>query len=243
MGGGKKLIPIQGPYTKGVVYRAKPRTGEQLEEVLWERQRRRAGRFRVGEVINFLSKNTGLHDCAGFIQRAISERQLPLRNPRDYSDFRNYPTNGKLPDIIRAFHDCVDTADVNRWLDSHPEWRVKYRFPVEPPQALPKEPESRLNNTGTDVADAPPGIKSVIAWRVAVEKQLDKLMVAHGGIYPGHKVALRWFKSHDAEAAFVPDDKDDEFTWVKADGKRVTSALKTFQNGMADILKSKKIPN
>lgn len=86
-------------------------------------------------------------------------------------------------------------------------------------------------------------VRAAIDAAIAAEKQLDKLMAAHGGIYPGHKVALRWFKANDAEAAFVPDDKDDEFTWVKADGKRVTSALKTFQNGMADILKSKQIPD
>lgn len=120
---------------------------------------------------------------------------------------------------------------------------MTYRFPVEPPPVLSNEPDNRFNDTVTDRADDAPGTKSVIGWRIAAEKQLDKLMAAHGGIYPGHKVALRWFKANDAEAAFVPDDKDDEFTWVKADGKRVTSALKTFQNGMADILKSKQIPD
>ncbi|CAG4891473.1 hypothetical protein [Paraburkholderia gardini] len=104
-------------------------------------------------------------------------------------------------------------------------------------------PGSFITRASTDDADDAPGTKSVIGWRIAVEKQLDKLMAAHGGIYPGHKVALKWFKTNDAEAAFVPDNKDDEFTWVKADGKRVTSTLKTFQNGMADILKSKQIPD
>ncbi|KVQ16513.1 hypothetical protein WJ99_03735 [Burkholderia ubonensis] len=200
-----------------------------------------AGRRRIDDVVVILAKETGT-EAARWESTLVAEIRggaLPLKNPRDPGDFLPYA----VPKNLRTFYDRVDVADVNKLLDSRSGWRVTYRFPVEPPQALPKEPDSRLNDTGTDVADDAPGTKFVIGWRVAAEKQLDKLMVAHGGIYPGHKVALRWFKANDAEAAFVPDDKDDEFTWVKADGKRVTSTLKTFQNGMADILKSRRIPN
>lgn len=100
----------------------------------------------------------------------------------------------------------------------------------------------RANDSPAE-ADPASGAKSSVAWRIAVEKQLGKLAAAHDGKYPGHRVALNWFKNNDAEAAFVPDNKDDEFTWVKADGKRITSSFKTFQNGVKIILKSKQIPD
>jgi hypothetical protein len=100
----------------------------------------------------------------------------------------------------------------------------------------------RANDSPAE-ADPASGAKSSVAWRIAVEKQLGKLAAAHDGKYPGHRVALNWFKNNDAEAAFVPDNKDDEFTWVKADGKRITSSFKTFQNGVKEILKSKQIPD
>ncbi|UEP49357.1 hypothetical protein LMA00_06285 [Burkholderia ambifaria] len=200
-----------------------------------------SGRRTIEDIALALTKETGT-EAARWESTLVAEIRggaLPLKNPRDLGDFLPYA----VPKNLRTFYDRVDIADVNKLLDSRSDWRVTYRFPLEPLQALPKEGDNRFNDTGADGAEGAPGTKSVIGWRIAAEKQLDKLMAAHGGIYPGHKVALRWFKVNDAEAAFVPDDKDDEFTWVKADGKRVTSALKTFQNGMADILKSKQIPD
>lgn len=178
----------------------------------------------------------GLDFVGWDVTREIAERLSIARS--------HAGTGGTLPTLTGDKDGEVYLATFAEWAVSTMEWSVpdELRAVVH---AGPSDAglDGLIARASTDDADDAPGTKSVIGWRIAVEKQLDKLMTAHGGIYPGHKAALKWFKANDAEAAFVPDDKDDEFTWVKADGKRVKSALKTFQNGMADILKSKQIPD
>ncbi|WP_423370663.1 hypothetical protein [Burkholderia sp. LMG 32019] len=179
--------------------------------------------------------------ASALVNEWLVNRDLPCyRRGRAIEDFAAEavePATGNLSEAMEILEDSIELHrdDVVNLL--------RQEGIVVPPYLLCEAPDGHTAQTPTHVADDAPGTKSVIAWRVAAENQLDKLIAAHGGIYPGHKVALRWFKANDAEAAFVPGGKDDEFTWVKVNGKRVTSALKTFQNGMADILKSRKIPD
>ncbi|MEW9580603.1 hypothetical protein [Paraburkholderia sp. DGU8] len=121
--------------------------------------------------------------------------------------------------------------DLDAWLDLH-EPHTPFRFRLTE-QAKP---------ANADTPAAEPGAR--VAWRVAAEKQLPALLAAHERKYPGHKAALRWLKDNDSEGAFVRDDKDDEFTWVMANSKRSKpTSLKTFMNGMLEILERQQIPD
>ncbi len=105
-----------------------------------------AGRRLIDEVVGILAKETGT-EAARWESTLVAEIKggaLPLKNPRDLGDFLPYA----VPKNLRTFYDRVDIADVNKLLDSHPDWRVTYRFPVEPPPALPEEPDRRLNGAG-----------------------------------------------------------------------------------------------
>ncbi|MCA7958048.1 hypothetical protein LGM14_11090 [Burkholderia multivorans] len=194
------------------------------------------GAATLNPIQNGIAHLLGL-DFAGWdVSREIADRLSIARS--------HAGTGGTLPTLTGDKDGEVYLATFAEWAVNTMEWSVPDELRAVA-HAGPSDAglDSLAARASTEDADDAPGTRSVIGWRIAVEKQLDKLMTAHGGIYPGHKAALKWFKANDAEAAFVPDNKDDEFTWVKADGKRVTSALKTFQNGMADILKSKQIPD
>ncbi|CAG9226371.1 hypothetical protein PSAB6_460047 [Paraburkholderia sabiae] len=190
----------------------------------------------LNPIQNGIAHLLGLDFVGWNVAREISDRLSIARS--------HAGTGGTLLTVTGNKDGEVYLATFAAWAVNAMEWSVPDELravaPVGPSEAGLDSPTALAS---TDDVDNPPGTKSVIGWRIAVEKQLDKLMAEHGGTYPGHKVALKWFKANDAEAAFVPDDKVDEFTWVKADGKRSTSALKTFQNGMADILKSRQIPD
>lgn len=194
------------------------------------------GAATLNPIQNGIAHLLGL-DFAGWdVSREIEDRLSIARS--------HAGTGGTLPTLTGDTDGEVYLATFAEWAVNTMEWSVPDELRAVA-HAGPSDAglDSLAARVSTEDADDAPGTRSVIGWRIAVEKQLDKLMTAHGGIYPGHKAALKWFKANDAEAAFVPDNKDDEFTWVKADGKRVTSALKTFQNGMADILKSRQIPD
>ena len=55
---------------------------------------------------------------------AVHNGELPLRNPQDYSD--NLPYS--VPKQLYSFVEQVDAPGLNRWLDLHPDWGVKFRF-------------------------------------------------------------------------------------------------------------------
>ncbi|OXJ00818.1 MULTISPECIES: hypothetical protein [Burkholderia] len=122
---------LEGLGIKLMTWRAKPRDQRQVDEVRWEFLRRRAGRFRLREIINFLSKNTETKPewWADALVDAIGKKDLQLRNPRNLADAKPLIAPGKpVPRTLRAYEDCVDVDDVNRWLDGHPDWRVTFRF-------------------------------------------------------------------------------------------------------------------
>jgi len=140
---------LEGLGIQTVVWRAKPRNARQIDEVRWEFQRRRAGRFRLLEIINFLSKNTETKRewWADALVEAIDLKRIPLRNPCNFSDAKPYIAPGKpVPRILRAYYDCVDLDDVNRWLDAHPEWRETWRFPIAPKQRAGNGETARAPN-------------------------------------------------------------------------------------------------
>jgi hypothetical protein len=124
---------LEGLNIKSVTRRAKPRNQWQIDEVRWEFQRRRAGRFRLSEVINFLSKNSekDLEWWANALADAIGGKKVTLRNPRSLTDkLPHIPPGKPIPRMLRAYYDCVDVDDVNRWLDANPEpeWEDGFRF-------------------------------------------------------------------------------------------------------------------
>jgi hypothetical protein len=106
-----------------------------------------AGRRRIDDVVGVLAKETGT-EAARWESTLVAEIRsgaLPLKNPRDLADFLPYA----VPKNLRTFYDRVDISDVNKLLDSNLDWRVTYRFPVEPPPALPEELGSRFDGTVT----------------------------------------------------------------------------------------------
>ncbi|WP_027784352.1 MULTISPECIES: hypothetical protein [Burkholderia] len=85
-----------------------------------------AGRRTIEDVALALAKETGT-EAARWESTLVAEIRggaLPLKNPRDLGDFLPYA----VPKNLRTFYDRVDIADVNRLLDSRPEWRVTYQF-------------------------------------------------------------------------------------------------------------------
>jgi hypothetical protein len=123
--------------------RLNPATQATLEQAAMEA----AGRRRIDDVVGVLAKETGT-EAARWESTLVAEIRggaLPLKNPRDLADFLPYA----VPKNLRTFYDRVDISDVNKLLDSHLDWRVTYRFPVEPPPALPEVLGSRFDGTGT----------------------------------------------------------------------------------------------
>jgi hypothetical protein len=106
-----------------------------------------AGRLQIDEVVGILAKETGTEAARweATLVTEIKSGTLPLKNPRDLCDFLPYV----VPKNLRTFYDRVDVSDVNKLLDSRPDWRVTYRFPVESPPALPEEQGNRFNGAGT----------------------------------------------------------------------------------------------
>ncbi|CAG9270268.1 hypothetical protein BCEP4_60126 [Burkholderia cepacia] len=88
-----------------------------------------AGRHTIDAVVGELAKKTG-RDAARWEATLVAEIKsgaLPLKNPRDLGDFLPYP----VPKNLRTFYDRVDISDVDKLLDTRPDWRVTYRFRTE----------------------------------------------------------------------------------------------------------------
>ncbi|WP_153074996.1 hypothetical protein [Paraburkholderia bonniea] len=89
----------------------------------------RAGRQTIEGIAKTLAQKSGV-DTARWedtIVDAVKAGALSLKNPRNLADSLPYP----VPNNLRAFYDRVDIADVNKLLDAHPEWLMKYRFEIE----------------------------------------------------------------------------------------------------------------
>ena len=67
---------------------------------------------------------------------SIQKGELPLRNPRDYSDRLPYA----VPKIIRSFEEQVDADGLNAWLDAHKEWGITFRFKQPAPLSTAPQP-------------------------------------------------------------------------------------------------------
>lgn len=54
---------------------------------------------------------------------SVRKRDLPLRNPSDFSDNLPY----QVPKQFFSFWEHVDAAGLNRWLEANPDW-TSFRF-------------------------------------------------------------------------------------------------------------------
>src|SRR5688572_10058240 len=91
-----------------------------------EGDKRRNKRYTLEEVTDELALKTNIDRSRWLdtIVAAVKLGDLPLKNPKNYSDDLSYA----VPAAIRSFYDNVKADDVDKWLTSHPEWNVNFRF-------------------------------------------------------------------------------------------------------------------
>jgi hypothetical protein len=80
--------------------------------------------------------------------------------------------------------------------------------------------------------------RSAVAWRRALEKQWQDLLMAHGNKCPEAEEALAWLQANDTETVFAQmstRNRGDDFVWIGANSKRHTTTFKTFQNVLATM--------
>lgn len=104
---------------------------------------------------------------------------MPLKNPRNLADSLPYvvPTN------LRAYYDRIELADVNKLLDTNPDWRVSHRFTVESALVLAAQTSARLVDGGiaNDVGITKRERQIQAIESVADELGYDRLQVPDGG--------------------------------------------------------------
>jgi hypothetical protein len=101
-----------------------------------EDEKRAADRYTIEEAAKELAAHTGL-DVKRWRQTLLSEvkqGKLPLKNPRDFGDWLPYEESDSQRRVKPAARDfllmCEQVAgcDLNSCLESHPEWKIAYRF-------------------------------------------------------------------------------------------------------------------
>ena len=139
---------------------------EREREKANEQARRDAGRYYLEEIADELAKQTSIafDRWLETIEKAVHGNQLSLRNPDNYAD--NLPF--EVPKVVRIWLDQCHFEDVNRWLESHPEWGAARLGANERPKETKEERVSRLNTWKKEETKKGPGWQGRLAKREGI---------------------------------------------------------------------------
>ncbi|MGB6452668.1 MAG: hypothetical protein WBE92_18105 [Steroidobacteraceae bacterium] len=123
-----KLDDLPGNLWSRINQKADEREARESRYQVQEEAKRVARRYTLQEAWIELARATGWEPkrWKDILLQEIRDGKLPLRNPSDYSDRLPYT----VPNHMGADCDQVDADALNKWLGSHSEWAVSYRFPA-----------------------------------------------------------------------------------------------------------------
>lgn len=194
-------------------------------------QLRKAGRYTLGEVAVGLAEKTGVCATRWFttITEAVNSGELKLKNYQNLADTLPYKSSK-----VWDYHHVL-AADINRWLDSHPEYGASLRFDIGSQSvelAKAKQPATGRRAQQISAIQARPKGTRKDRMRVAIEAA-EKALQGKMKHRPTADEVFDYLADDRDETGVIVDNTSEKLTWEDSQGKLHDIDRPTFANRLS----------